>query len=264
MEKLFLRFKTRALLVITLCLVLYSNTFKNTYALDDEIIIIKNLNVQQGFSGIKKIFTTDAFQGYLDMLGELESPLTGGRYRPLSIVTFAVEQGLAGETYGKEYIKEQKALASLNSQGSYELIAQQQKKLKEIEKNIEKNALQLAPLRHIIQVLLFALSMAVLLFFLEQYIFTDNLYAGFLTVLLFILHPVHSEVVANLKSRDEIISLLFIVLTFIYCFRYHENRTNKNMLLTMVCCLSALLSKEYALILPVIAVTGLVTVRKYS
>ncbi len=263
MEKLFLRFKTRALLVITLCFVLYSNTFKNTYALDDEIIILENLNVQQGFSGIKKILSTDAFQGYLDKIG-LESPLTGGRYRPLSIVTFAIEQGLAGETYGKEYIKEQKELAALTSQGSYELIAQQEKKLKEIEKNIKKSALQLAPFRHIVQVILFALSMVVLLFFLEQHIFTSNLYAGFLTVTLFILHPVHTEVIANIKSRDEIISLLFILLTLIYCFRYHENRTNKNLLLTIVFSLAALLSKEYALVLPVIASVGLISLKKYS
>jgi hypothetical protein len=100
-EKLY-QLKTQLGLIVLISLILNINTFTNQYALDDEIIILQNLNVQSGVNGINKILTTDAFQGYLDMAGA-QSPVSGGRFRPLSIITFAIEQSLFGETYGLEY-----------------------------------------------------------------------------------------------------------------------------------------------------------------
>lgn len=62
---------------------------------------------------------------------------------------------------------------------------------------------------HWINVLLYIL-LAQLLFSLFLYLFPDtSVYVLFGGLLLFILHPVHTEVVASVKSRDELWMLIF-------------------------------------------------------
>ncbi|MBK6822311.1 MAG: hypothetical protein IPG87_04715 [Saprospiraceae bacterium] len=46
------------------------------------------------FSGIWDILSTESFTGYF---GEQKNLVAGARYRPLSIVSFAVEQGIVGK-----------------------------------------------------------------------------------------------------------------------------------------------------------------------
>lgn len=61
------------------------------------------------------------------------------------------------------------------------------------------------------------------------FIFLSTLFSGYhpafalLVSFLFIVHPLHVEVVANIKSRDEIFGMLFSVLSFICFIRYFEN-----------------------------------------
>lgn len=63
---------------------------------------------------------------------------------------------------------------------------------------------------HLIQILLYAICIFVLFRFLQQ-LFTDkNSWLPFVITLLFLVHPIHTEVVANIKSRDEILSALFL------------------------------------------------------
>jgi len=81
-----------SILLFVLALVLYGNTFTHDFALDDHIVITGNNFTKQGFSGIKDIMTHDAFVGTYGEALEL----SGGRYRPLSIVMFAVEYQLFG------------------------------------------------------------------------------------------------------------------------------------------------------------------------
>ncbi len=65
-------------------------------------------------------------------------------------------------------------------------------------------------------------------------------------VLLFLTHPVHTEVVANLKSRDELLTLLFFLGTFISLARYVQQPKGKWLVLSNACMFLALLSKEIA------------------
>src|ERR1019366_10006391 len=88
-------FKMQALLLVILGFILYANSFNNGYALDDGIVIQKNDYVQNGLRGIPKILSTDAYDSYYRQMGAKQQ-LTGGRYRPLSVVTFAIEQQLFG------------------------------------------------------------------------------------------------------------------------------------------------------------------------
>jgi tetratricopeptide (TPR) repeat protein len=262
-EKLY-QLKTQLGLIALISLILNINTFTNQYALDDEIIILQNLNVQAGVDGINKILTTDAFQGYLDMAGA-QSPVSGGRFRPLSIITFAIEQSLFGETYGLEYREAQKRLANIESSGGTQKeIGEQINALEKVKNKITKAALDLAPLRHIVQFLLFTISMLVLLLFLRKHIFTTKPILAFITVLLFVTHPVHTEVIANIKSRDEILSFLFIILTLHYCFSYAKEKTKRNLWLATISFILALLSKEYAMIVPFIVVIGYLSILKMN
>ena len=78
------------LFVLPILLYLQSTTFG--YVLDDKIVITDNAYTQQGISGISKIMTTESFEGYFK---EQKVLVQGGRYRPLSIATYAIEQSLS-------------------------------------------------------------------------------------------------------------------------------------------------------------------------
>jgi protein O-mannosyl-transferase len=208
-------FILQALLLVILGFFIYANSIDNEYALDDGIVIQGNEYVQQGFGGIVKILTTDAYDSFYRQMGASQQ-LAGGRYRPLSIVTFAIEQSL----FGKEENK--------------------------------KSALDIAYIRHFFNVAFYILSVVILLYFLRNYIFKKNQLIAFVASLLFLIHPIHTEVVANAKSRDEILSFLFIILTFIFALNYRESKNKNQLIFGLVFYFLACLSKEYAIVLVVL------------
>lgn len=208
-------FNFRALLLIAIGFIFYANSFQNEYALDDGIVIEKNDYVQQGFRGIPKIMSTDAYESYYRQMNAKQQ-LSGGRYRPLSVVTFAMEQQLFGS------------------------------------KEKQKPKTDLSTLRHVLNVVFYILSIVALFYFLLFYVFKDKPDLAFLVSFLFLIHPLHTEVVANVKSRDEILSFLFIILTFISAFRYRENNKKSTLFSSLVFYFLALLSKEYAITMVVL------------
>ena len=205
-------FKIQAIILVFIGFVFYANSFSNEYALDDGIVIQNNDYVQQGFRGIPKILSTDAYESFYRQMGAKQQ-LEGGRFRPLSVVTFAIEQQFFGSN----------------------------EKIKPLD--------DAATLRHIMSVLYYLLSIVFLFFLLRNYIFKENHLAAFIACLVFLIHPMHTEVVANVKSRDEILSFLFIVITFISVFKYRENNKKSDLLLGLLFYFLALLSKEYAITL---------------
>jgi protein O-mannosyl-transferase len=70
---------------------LYANTLVNEYAVDDGMVIEGNKFTTKGFAGINELLTKDSFLGNMEA-----NVLPGGRYRPLSYVTFAIEWELFG------------------------------------------------------------------------------------------------------------------------------------------------------------------------
>ena len=208
-------FNFRALLLIVIGFVFYANSFVNEYALDDGIVIEKNEYVQKGFKGIGKILSTDAYESYYKQMNAKQQ-LSGGRYRPLSIVTFAIEQQLFGSK----------------------------------EKDKPKD--DVAFIRHFLNVAFYVLSIIALFYFLLYFIFKDKPDIAFLTALIFLIHPMHTEVIANVKSRDEILSFLFIMLTFISAFKYVRDKRFSQLIGALFFFFLALLSKEYAITLVVL------------
>src|SRR5439155_4379084 len=82
-----------ALLFFLLAIPLYANTILNGYAVDDTLFITDNAYTNRGIRGIPDIFSHDSFQGFFH---EKKNLVSGGRYRPLSIATFALEHQIAG------------------------------------------------------------------------------------------------------------------------------------------------------------------------
>jgi len=214
-KSFFSDFKLQVIILFIVGIIFYGNTINNEYALDDGIVILKNEYVQKGFKGIGKIFKTDTYDSYYKQMNAKQQ-LTGGRYRPLSVVTFAIEQQFLG---GEDK---------------------------------ENPPPFITAVRHALNVLLYIFSVIVLLYFLNKYLLAKFPIAAFLTCFVFLIHPIHTEVVANVKSRDEILSFLFIILTFISVLKYQQDKKIKTLIIGLLFCFLALLSKEYAITLLVL------------
>ncbi len=222
-------FKFQAIIIALLSIVFYANTFKNEYAFDDMMAIVNNDYVHKGFGGIGEIMTNDAYKSYLKNQGG-DNQLAGGRYRPLSLVTFAIEQQILGLPEDAE---------TGNS-------------MKNRSKDEEQKLISDMHFRHVVNVLLYALCGVVLLYFLRTILFKNQPWVAFVATVLFTIHPLHTEVVANVKSRDEILSVIFICLTFIYAFKFFATQKRNDLIKAGSFYFLALLSKEYAITLLVL------------
>jgi len=131
---------------------------------------------------------------------------TVDRYRPLSVATFAIERQFFGQN---------------------------------------------PHISHFINILLFALTSSVLYTILSK-IFDVNesrsgpLSLAFIAVLLFIAHPVHTETIANIKGRDEILALAGSLSATLLVLKYIDTRRHLYLLWTFLLFSIALFSKENA------------------
>ena len=190
-------------IVVAVTFLLYANSIQNGYALDDEMYTTENKFVQEGLKGIPEIVTTDAFLGYR---GAHALAVLGGRYRPLSIITFAIEHDISGDN---------------------------------------------PHVSHAINILLYALSGVVLfmtLRILQRTPEGDGSHpsVALIASLLFVAHPVHTEAVANIKGRDEILSLLLSLLSLYTLVKYVNSRKIGFLILSSLVFFLALFSKENA------------------
>lgn len=175
-----------------LCFLLYGNTLKNGYALDDDLYTRRNVYVQQGFSDIGKIFNKGSLYGFN---GNNES-----NYRPLVLLDFMTEVHFFG--------------------------------------------LQNPHVFHFFNILFYAIC-CILLYYVMQRIFKEyNKLIPLTVTLLFLFHPIHTEVVANIKSRDEILGLLFGLVSFYSVFRYTDTGKANYYVFSLSAFLASILCKE--------------------
>jgi len=99
---------------------------------------------------------------------------------------------------------------------------------------------------HLVNVIIYSLIVILLYLLLAKFIF-KNKWLAFFSSLLFAAHPIHSEVVANIKSRDELLCTFFILTSFFLVGMYANNRRKINLFLSLFCFFMALLSKESAI-----------------
>lgn len=106
---------------------------------------------------------------------------------------------------------------------------------------------QLAPdkpsLSHWVNVILYSITGFLLFYVLLLYL-PDKMLLCTISSLLFIAHPIHTEVVASIKSRDEILSFLFFLLMALFSFKYVQKSNFIWLLAAAIAFFLCLLSKE--------------------
>ena len=99
---------------------------------------------------------------------------------------------------------------------------------------------------HFFNILYFSLLCCLLFYFLKQLFHERSLWIAFFITLLFVLHPIHTEVVANIKGRDELLHAIFLIGSFIAAFNSFDRKSKKWLMVSLVTFFMALLCKEMA------------------
>lgn len=196
-------YKWHSWLVFAFGVLLYVNTLSHQYTQDDAIVIYDNMFTTQGVKGIKGLFTKDTFYGFFKEEGKAKL-VSGGRYRPLTPVMFAIEYQLVGN---KPW------------------------------------------LGHLINILLYGLLCMMIYKLLVKMMCSreDNILIRYLILgitLIYTAHPLHTEAIANIKGRDEIMSMLGSVLALYYMLIYTDTKQVKALYIALISFFLAFLSKE--------------------
>jgi len=113
-----------------------------------------------------------------------------------------------------------------------------------IEWNIAPNN---PTIHHFFNIFWYALSVVVLFFVTKQWFSKYSILLPMAISLIFAVHPIHTEVVANIKSRDEIMSLFFILISFYALGKYVFSSKSLWMVVSLILYSLALMSKESAI-----------------
>lgn len=196
--------RLQSLLIFAFAFILYANTLSHGFVLDDAIVITDNMYTKEGVKGIGGILSKDTFFGFFKVEGK-ETLVSGGRYRPMTLVMFAILYQIVGAS---------------------------------------------PFVFHLITVLLFAAT-CVLFYRTLLLLFggAENdraVLLAWLAALLFTAHPIHTEVVANIKGCDEIVTLLGSLGTLYLVLRARDTGRSVLALLAGVVFFFTCLSKENA------------------
>ena len=96
---------------------------------------------------------------------------------------------------------------------------------------------------HLINILLYALTCMILFKLLLRLFKGYHWILAALTVFIFLIHPVHSEVVNNVKSRDELLCFLFAILSLARFVKYVDTKKILSLIMGAVFLWLSLLSK---------------------
>lgn len=195
--------KLCSLLLFLFSFLLYANTLTHDYAQDDAIVITDNMFTQDGLSGIPGLLKYDTFYGFFKEEGKAQL-VSGGRYRPLTPIMFAIELEVFGD---KPWVG------------------------------------------HLFNLVWFGLCV-VLIYWVLGLLLINHPSAGLISLLaaaLFAAHPIHTEAVANIKGRDEIMALL---LSLSALYAYIKSLDKGNLIYLLICSVSlflGLMAKENAI-----------------
>lgn len=223
MRRLITQNKTVLIAISVLVFILYGNSLKNKYALDDEYITVTNFEnktqqyipnhklVSKGFAGLPEIWKSN-------YAVDNESSFD---YRPVTTSTFAIEYGLFGQ---KPFIS------------------------------------------HLINVLLYAFT-CMLLYLTVLKLFAAyklNETTALIACLLFIILPVHTEVVNNLKCRDELLGLFFILSGLFYGIDIYDKPRLKPIAIVVLSIALAVFSKPSGILAIPVILLSIFTLRTFN
>jgi hypothetical protein len=173
-------------IILAAVVIVYSQIVAFDFTLDDGFAIVNNDKVQQGFSGIQRIWT----EPYSDLF-------TTSSYRPLTLTVFNIVYTMGN--------------------GS--------------------------PLLFHLMSLIGYLGLGVVAYkFLSD--FTKNKKLLVISLGFFMLHPLHVESVASIKSFDDILSSILILLYLIYLRKYYQTENYKTLVFSLSALFLAFFTKE--------------------
>ena len=113
-----------------------------------------------------------------------------------------------------------------------------------VEYALFKNSPNRAQISHVISVSLYGFCGILLFIYLLTLFKGNGVWFSFIVVSLFMIHPIHSEVVNNIKSRDELLVFLFGLSSIIASLRFYDTRRNKFFGVALMTFFLAIFSKE--------------------
>lgn len=102
-------------------------------------------------------------------------------------------------------------------------------------------------INHFFSMLWFAIAMLILFQLLKRLFPSANIIFILLITLIYTAHPIHTEIVASLKNRDEIFMLLFSFLAFYHGLKYTDSKKYTSLIWSGIFFFLALISKNTAL-----------------
>jgi len=245
---------------------LYANGIPNHYALDDGLVITSNDFTREGLGGVADILTSDAFRGHF---GDETPVVAGGRYRPLSIVTFALEWSLFGVERGDEIdfvatggSPHRAEVTGFDAQGLLLRYAAGDGGWRPARVDLERYLVAstvLPYVSHAINALLYGLTGVLLYLWLAWCLPAKDgrpwwLQLAFVATALYLVHPLHVEVVANIKGRDDILGLLLMLAAAVQFARHYDTGSKRRLVMAVALVFLSLLGKEsglpFLLVLP--------------
>ncbi len=227
--------RLHAICLLLLSFLLYANTLTHDYTQDDAIVIYDNMFTTKGVKGIPGILKYDTFYGFFKEEGKANL-VTGGRYRPFTLMMYALEVQLFApkkKDANGQIVKDKDGDTVYDPKGGSE----------------ETNAIKFVG--HLINILLYGLTGVILYFLLLNLLAPkartiEAHFVALVTAGLFIAHPIHTEAIANIKGRDEIMTLLGSLAAAYFILKsYHKGKAFS--LAAAGCFFIALMSKENAI-----------------
>ncbi|MCB0401885.1 MAG: DUF1736 domain-containing protein [Flavobacteriales bacterium] len=207
--------------IVVLTFILYGNAINNEYAIDDNIIVDKQGSiVEKGIKAIPRIFKSRY----------AVDPEQTYDYRPITTTSFAIE---------KQFFRK--------------LPPFQTKEDKQ-----RKDKLTQANISHFINILLYAFTCILIFQVLSAVLKDSHILLPLLVTLLFIVHPMHTEVVSNIKCRDELLMFMFMLLAIKQYINYELKSKVKYLIFFSLLLALSFLSKKDG-----IAIVGVLPVMLY-
>jgi protein O-mannosyl-transferase len=101
---------------------------------------------------------------------------------------------------------------------------------------------------HVVSVVLYAITIVLLFGTLRTLLSNYSPIVAFVATLIFAAHPTHTEVVANIKSQDELLCFIFALLTVRLVLTNIHSPSRKSVFFAGACFFLSLLAKESALV----------------
>jgi protein O-mannosyl-transferase len=235
--------RLHAWLIFAVCFVLYANTLTHDFCQDDSIVITENMFTTQGVAGWGGILGNDTFYGFFKEEGKA-ALVAGGRYRPFTLLMFAFEYQIFGKNPFVGHLVNV-LLFGLMCVVIYFLMLKLLKNRQNTDLSRDHREGVFSELK-IKNEKLNAPEFGNSRLKNNNWAINNPEIVAFITALIFAAHPIHTEAVANIKGRDEIMTLLGSVSAVWFAIKFYENQQIKNALFAFICFFIGLMSKENA------------------